>query len=116
MYRTLTSLSFRLCQRSRTPTFYQSSFVVSRKALLTPRLRYPNSWNCHISLHNSTVPAALISSTASLPGVAAQMLLGRADAYEGFIVSADDLPTVPEEFDSQLENSLQVCGCTLYPS
>ena len=44
--------------------------------------------------------------------MAAQMLLGRADAYEGFIVSADDLPTVPEEFNSLLEQSLQVCGCT----
>lgn len=40
------------------------------------------------------------------------MLLGRGDAYEGFIVSADDLPTSPEEFHSQLEHSLQVCGCT----
>ena len=41
------------------------------------------------------------------------MLLGRADAYEGFIVSADDLPTAPKEFDSQLEHSLQVCGLEL---
>lgn len=105
MYRTLTSLSLRLCKHSRTPRFHQILFVTSRKALLTPRLRFPNSWNCQTSLHNSTVH--------SLPGMAAQMLLGRADAYEGFIVSADDLPTAPEEFDSQLENSLQVCGCTL---
>lgn len=35
------------------------------------------------------------------------MLLGRADAYEGFIVSANDLPSTSDEFDSRLEHSLQ---------
>lgn len=40
------------------------------------------------------------------------MLLGKADAYEGFIVSVDDLPADPEEFESRLQQSLQVCGCT----
>ena len=111
MYRTLTSLSLRLCKHSRSPS-YHNSFVASKRTLATPHLRHPGSWNAQISLHNFTVLAALVSTTGSLPGTAAQMLLGRADAYEGFIVSADDLPTAPEEFDSQLENSLQVCGCT----
>ncbi|KAL0034735.1 hypothetical protein WJX77_004757 [Trebouxia sp. C0004] len=35
------------------------------------------------------------------------MLLGRADAYEGFIVSADDLPSTSDEFESRLQQSLQ---------
>ena len=39
--------------------------------------------------------------------MATQMLLGRADAYDGFLVSADDLPSSSEEFDSRLEHSLQ---------
>ena len=39
------------------------------------------------------------------------MLLGRADAYEGFIVSANDLPSTSDEFDSRLEHSLQVQSC-----
>ena len=40
------------------------------------------------------------------------MLLGKADAYDGFIVSVDDLPADPKEFESRLQQSLQVCGCT----
>ena len=112
MYRTLTSLSIRLYRRSRTP-FYHDSLAASTRALPTSQSRHSRSRNCQISLYTSPVPAALASSTESLPGMAAQMLLGRADAYEGFIVSADDLPTAPEEFDSQLEHSLQVRGLEL---
>ena len=77
-----------------------------------PRLQRHNLWTPHSSsgLH-SAVPGALASVVESLPGVGAQMLLGRADAYEGFIVSADGLPSTSDEFDSRLQQSLQVAAC-----
>lgn len=76
-----------------------------------PRLQRHNLWTPHSSsgLH-SAVPGALASVVESLPGMGAQMLLGRADAYEGFIVSADGLPSTSDEFDSRLQQSLQVAA------
>ena len=83
-------------------------------AHLFPSLQRTGLWAPHRSckLH-STAPAALGSTTESLPGIGAQMLLGRADAYEGFMVSADDLPSTSDEFDSRLQQSLQVAACAL---
>ena len=65
-------------------------------------------------VHRTTV-AALASSIYSLPGMAAQILVGRADAYEGFLVSPADLPSSPDEFDARIQHSLEVVACW-YPS
>ncbi|KAL3147960.1 hypothetical protein ABBQ38_014255 [Trebouxia sp. C0009 RCD-2024] len=107
MYRSLTSLSFRVCRHNRGTLTSQRLPPKLRRASLPPHQPRSSSWHCHTRWYNSQVLAALASSTESLPGMAAKMLLGRGDAYEGFIVSADDLPTSPEEFHSQLEHSLQ---------
>lgn len=54
--------------------------------------------------------AAGVTSTdhETLPGIGGPMLIGRADAYEGFLVSPQDLPNSSCDFDTQLHNSLQV--------
>lgn len=111
MYRTLTSLSVRVTHNFASTVSHKLTFK-STRALFTPHLQRPSSWHAHTRWYSSQLSAATASSTESLPGVAAKMLLGKADAYEGFIVSADALPTSPEEFHSQLEQSLQVRGCT----
>lgn len=113
MYKTLTLLSVHLGKHSCASSTYHKSIVSSRRALLKPHPRHPNFWTCQTCLYHSTSPATYGASATNSPsGVAAQMLLGRADAYDGFIVSVDDLPADPEEFESRLQQSLQVCGCT----
>ena len=109
--RALTSL--RVC-RNRSTLLTLCKPNVASSAQLLPSLQRTGLWAPHRSckLH-STVPAALASATESLPGIGAQMLMGRADAYEGFIVSADDLPSTSDEFDSRLQQSLQVAACVL---
>ena len=60
-----------------------------------------------------TTPAlGMTSSTETLSGTGGQMLIGKADAYEGFLVSPQDLPSSSADFDSQLQNSLLVRTCT----
>ncbi len=109
--RALTSL--RVC-RNRLALLTLCKPNVASPAHLLPTLQRIGLWASHRSckLH-STVPAAVASTTESLPGIGAQMLLGRADAYEGFIVSADDLPSTSDEFNSSLQQSLQVAACAL---
>lgn len=112
MYKTLTLLSVRLGRHSCASAYHKST-VSLRRALLTPYPRHPYCWNCQTCWYHSTPPAVYgASRTDSLSGVAAQMLAGGADAYDGFIVSVDDLPTDPDEFESRLQHSLQVCSCT----
>ena len=72
---------------------------------------------------HATATLGMTSSTETLSGTGGQMLIGKADAYEGFIVSPQDLPSSSADFDSQLQNSLQVrmpqaCTslCTAYDS
>lgn len=109
--RALTSL--RVCG-NRSTLLTRCKPIVASPAQLLPSLQRTGLCAQHRSckLH-STVPAALASTTESLPGIGAQMLLGRADAYEGFIVSTDDLPSTSEDFDSRLQQSLQVAACAL---
>lgn len=110
VYKALTSLVSRL------PPAYRRASEASKKALLvrnTPQQR--KAWNCQSSCRqNLRISAALSSATEPLQGMATQMLLGRADAYEGFLVSADDLPNSPDEFDARLKHSLQAWLEMLY--
>ncbi len=108
--RALTSL--RVCgNRSTLLTLCKPN--VASAAQIFPSLQRTGLWAPHRSCKVHSIPAALASATESLPGIGAQMLLGRADAYEGFIVSADDLPSTSDEFESRLQQSLQVAACTL---
>lgn len=62
----------------------------------------------HRAVHASAVVG---SNTETLSGTGGQMLIGKADAYEGFLVSPQDLPSSSTDFDTQLQNSIQVTIC-----
>lgn len=60
------------------------------------------------SAHSAIRKLRVQAFAAGIHSAAAQILTGREDRYNGFIIDPDELPEDPSAFSHKLKNSLQV--------